>query len=222
MHLLMHSLWGYIWKHTLEKNQTNATNVTMPLLIQVIWKSTVEKNHINATNVSMPLLRHVIWGDIWKYTAEKNQTNANHVTFPVLKPPAQYLSAVSNYKCHEGQLSPMELVRGELVKWELFYFTCHLSIATGPINGGEGGHRRHLWKNLDLFSSNMIPWYWKLILCHCEGAEKMHFSDNFCHYFLASSDDATCIYWCCMHLVNDFFGVKKNLIPKFVSGHIQS
>ena len=194
----------------------------MPLLIQVIWKSTVEKNHINATNVSMPLLRHVIWGDIWKYTAEKNQTNANHVTFPVLKPPAQYLSAVSNYKCHEGQLSPMELVRGELVKWELFYFTCHLSIATGPINGGEGGHRRHLWKNLDLFSSNMIPWYWKLILCHCEGAEKMHFSDNFCHYFLASSDDATCIYWCCMHLVNDFFGVKKNLIPKFVSGHIQS
>ena len=136
MHLLMHSLWGYIWKHTLEKNQTNATNVTMPLLIQVIWKSTVEKNHINATNVSMPLLRHVIWGDIWKYTAEKNQTNANHVTFPVLKPPAQYLSAVSNYKCHEGQLSPMELVRGELVKWELFYFTCHLSIATGPINGG--------------------------------------------------------------------------------------
>ena len=70
----------------------------------------------------------------------------------------------------------------------------------------------------NFFSSNMIPWYWKLILCHCEGAEKMHFSDNFCHYFLASSDDATCIYWCCMHLVNDFFGVKKNLIPKFVSG----
>ena len=67
------------------------------------------------------------------------------------------------------------------------------------------------WCILGLFSLNMIPWYSKRILCHCEGAEKCIFQTLFVISFWqiqASSDDATRIYWCCMHLVEDFFGVK--------------
>ena len=34
---LMHAIWGNIWKSTVEKSQTNATNVTLPALTQVLW-----------------------------------------------------------------------------------------------------------------------------------------------------------------------------------------
>ena len=34
------AIWGYIWKHTVEKSQTNVTDVTMPLLMQAIWGDT--------------------------------------------------------------------------------------------------------------------------------------------------------------------------------------
>ena len=37
MPLLKHAIWGHIWKCTVEKSQTNATNVTMHLLRQEIW-----------------------------------------------------------------------------------------------------------------------------------------------------------------------------------------
>ena len=33
------SIWGHIWKRTVKKSQTNATNVTMLLLGQAIWES---------------------------------------------------------------------------------------------------------------------------------------------------------------------------------------
>ena len=45
----MQPIWGNIWKHTVEKSQTNVANVTMPLLGQLIW------------------------GPIWKYMVEKSQ-----------------------------------------------------------------------------------------------------------------------------------------------------
>ena len=49
MHHLRQAIWGDIWKHTVEKNQTSATNATMHPLKQAIWgdiwKPTVEKNH---------------------------------------------------------------------------------------------------------------------------------------------------------------------------------
>ena len=42
------TLWGNIWKHTLQKNPSNATCVTLHLLMQAslghIWNSTLEKN----------------------------------------------------------------------------------------------------------------------------------------------------------------------------------
>ena len=87
----MQSMWqaisGDIWKHTVEKSQTNVTkwlciltdtqfeyrdkntqwrkakiNVTLPHLRQAIWKHIAEKSQTNATNVIMPLLRQAIWG----------------------------------------------------------------------------------------------------------------------------------------------------------------
>ena len=55
MHPLGHSIWGHIWKCTVENTRINVTGVTMYLL----WKG--------------------IWGDIWKHTAEKSQTNVAFV-----------------------------------------------------------------------------------------------------------------------------------------------
>ena len=82
------TIWGHIWKRTLEKSQTNATNVTIHRLIQAlwgdIWKHTMEKSQINATNVTMHPLMQAIWGSIWKCTVEKSQTNATNVTMPLL------------------------------------------------------------------------------------------------------------------------------------------
>ena len=36
LHPLRQTFWGGIWKHILEKSQTNATSVTLPALIQVL------------------------------------------------------------------------------------------------------------------------------------------------------------------------------------------
>ena len=90
MHPFRQGIWGHIWKRTVEKRQTNATNVTMPQLRQAIWghiwKHTVGKNQTNATNVIMHPLRKAIWGLIWKHTVEKRQTLATSLT---LHPPEQ-------------------------------------------------------------------------------------------------------------------------------------
>ena len=37
MHALIQVHWGHIWKPIVEKSQTNATNVTLPLFGQTIW-----------------------------------------------------------------------------------------------------------------------------------------------------------------------------------------
>ena len=85
----MLTIWGHIWKRTVEKRPTNATNVIMPLLRQAIWgdiwKHTVEKSQTNAPNVTLHPLRQSIWGHIWKHTVEKSQTNATNVTLPLLR-----------------------------------------------------------------------------------------------------------------------------------------
>ena len=56
MPLFKQSIWRNVWKHTVEKSQTNATNETMHPLGQAIW------------------------GDIWKDTVEKIQRNVTNVT----------------------------------------------------------------------------------------------------------------------------------------------
>ena len=80
MHPLGQAIWGDIWKHTVEKNHTNATSVTMHPLGQAIWgdiwRCTVEKSQTNATNVTLHPHRQTIWGHIWKHTVEKSQINA--------------------------------------------------------------------------------------------------------------------------------------------------
>ena len=89
MPLPRQAIWGHIWKHTVEKNQTNATNATMQPLRQAtwrdIWKHTVEKSPTNATSVSMRPFRQAIWRHIWKHTVEKSQTNATSVTMQLLR-----------------------------------------------------------------------------------------------------------------------------------------
>ena len=98
----MHPPWGYIWKHTQEKSQTNATNVTMHPLGQAlwgyIWKHTQEKSQTNATNKTMHSLGQPIWGGIWKHTEKKIWTNDSRVT---LHPPSdkcfnEYLFRIQN------------------------------------------------------------------------------------------------------------------------------
>ena len=46
----------------------------------VIWKSTVGKSQTNATNAITHLFRQEIWGNIWKHTMGKSQTNATNAT----------------------------------------------------------------------------------------------------------------------------------------------
>ena len=64
MHLLLRTVWGLIWKSTVEKSQTDATNVTMHHLRQAIlghiWKHKVEKSQTSATSVIMCLLDNTI------------------------------------------------------------------------------------------------------------------------------------------------------------------
>ena len=78
------AVWGNIWKRTVEKSQTNATNVTMHPLRQAIWehilKHTMVQSRTNATSVTMHPLMQAIWEHIWKHTVEKNQTNVTSVT----------------------------------------------------------------------------------------------------------------------------------------------
>ena len=69
------TIWGHIWKRTLEKSQTNATNVTMHPHTQAIWghiwKHTAVKSQTTATNVTLPHLGQAIWEDIWWHTIER-------------------------------------------------------------------------------------------------------------------------------------------------------
>ena len=62
------AIWGHIWKRTVDKSQTSATNVTMHLLVQAIWEDiwrlTVEKSQTNATSVILGPHWRAIWWDI--------------------------------------------------------------------------------------------------------------------------------------------------------------
>ena len=102
IHPLMQAIWGDILKHTVEKNQSNATNVTLhpPMkgLWRYIWSSTVKKSQTNAINVTLhPLmqvvlsyiwkhtkpLRQAIWWITWRRALEKSHTNATNVNMTI-------------------------------------------------------------------------------------------------------------------------------------------
>ena len=77
-----------------EKNQSNATIVTLHPFMQAVWgliwkyterKTTrKEKSLTFAASVTSHHLMEVLWRLIWKYRVEKNQTNATNVTMPPL------------------------------------------------------------------------------------------------------------------------------------------
>ena len=68
----------------MKKSQTTAINVILHSFGQTIWgdiwKCTVEKSTRNVTNVTLPHLVHTIWVHIWKHTVGKSQTNATSMT----------------------------------------------------------------------------------------------------------------------------------------------
>ena len=80
MLLRMQAIWEVIWKPTVEKSQTNATNVTMHPHIQAlwgdIWKRTLVKSQTDAASVTLPALTQVLWGDIWWSTDQFRKEKA--------------------------------------------------------------------------------------------------------------------------------------------------
>ena len=84
MHHSTRAIWRDIWKRTVEKSQTNATNVTMLPLRQAIWRHiwrhTAEKSQTDVTSVTIHLSMKALWRYIWKCIVEKSQTNATSVT----------------------------------------------------------------------------------------------------------------------------------------------
>ena len=72
----MQVLCGHIWKPTVEKSQTNATNVIlhprMQALWEHIWKLTVEKSQTNATIVTLPLHGQNSWQYTWKSMLQRD------------------------------------------------------------------------------------------------------------------------------------------------------
>ena len=74
MHPFTKAICGNIWKLTLVKNHTNATNATMHLLRQAIWgdiwKLIQGEKITNVINAAMYRLVTAIWRDIWKFTLE--------------------------------------------------------------------------------------------------------------------------------------------------------
>ena len=83
-------LWSKCFEDTSENAEwKNATNVTFNPLGQAIWgfiwKHTVEKSQTNATDVIMHAQTQVLWGHIWKHTLEKSSTSATSVIMPHLR-----------------------------------------------------------------------------------------------------------------------------------------
>ena len=99
------TIWGDIWKLTVEKSQTNAANVTLPFfradnltkhlkahsgekskkcnLRTHLKTHCVEKSN-KCNQCDFAFFDQTILGDIWKHTVEKSLTNVTNVTFPPL------------------------------------------------------------------------------------------------------------------------------------------
>ena len=78
------AIWGDIWKHKVKKSQTNATSqyISSQLCnLRNTFENTLEKNQTNVTNVALHPFLHIIWGCIWRHTVEKSQTKCNHCDF---------------------------------------------------------------------------------------------------------------------------------------------
>ena len=81
-------IWGDIWKHAVEKSQTQVTSAIICPLVHtiwgLIWKHIVEKlNKWNQCEYAYKQMQ-TIWGHIWKHTVDKSYTNVTGVTWPPL------------------------------------------------------------------------------------------------------------------------------------------
>ena len=86
LHLVRQVIWGYIWRHTVEKTQTYATSVTLRPLMYIfwghIWKRSGEKLK-KCDRCDLHHFRRAIWTAIWKHTVEKSQTNITNLTLHI-------------------------------------------------------------------------------------------------------------------------------------------
>ena len=84
-HPLVHVIYGNHLKYTVEKSQTNATNVTMHPLRQAIWEHiwqhTVEKSQTSAVNVNFDSVLQTLWRPLSKYTVEKKTNKCSQCDF---------------------------------------------------------------------------------------------------------------------------------------------
>ena len=101
-YMLMHAIWGCIWKYTVEQILIIEANVTLILFMQAIWKfaykcSAVQKRQTKSMNVYIAIdftlldlfqvdfyyyssattenmlpLKQYIWENVWKYTSKQH------------------------------------------------------------------------------------------------------------------------------------------------------
>ena len=95
----MQVLWGHIWKHTVEKSQTNAASVIMQPLGQAIWRPTW-KNTVDKSEVSPSAVRLYLSWLYFKSFVEAPQlqeySTPAHQTKPV-QPPSKMRPAQEDY-----------------------------------------------------------------------------------------------------------------------------
>ena len=90
MHPLRRTIWGNIWKLTVEKKSNKCIQCdyacSEPSALKDHLKTHSGKSQTNASASSetMHPLVQTIWGNIWKLTAEKNQTNVTNVIMHAL------------------------------------------------------------------------------------------------------------------------------------------
>jgi len=79
--LLRQAIWGHIWKSTDKCNQKYDYAFSLAGSLRTYLKThSGEKSQTNATSVTMPLLVQVFWGHICKRTVGKRKTNATNAT----------------------------------------------------------------------------------------------------------------------------------------------
>ena len=71
-------IWGNIWNHSVEKNQTNAASVTLPALTQVLWwdtqTGTEQEKSDHLTSWANPLMHKNWWNKYQHFTQWQRKT----------------------------------------------------------------------------------------------------------------------------------------------------
>ena len=110
-------------------------------------KRTLEKSQTNETNVTMPFLTQLIWGHIWKYTVEKSQANTTFAFSHAVN--ATNVKSWHQLSWILLKIASVKMVRFPLYenKKEMMYEPCLLwqtalqPACSRPLSWGEAGCR---------------------------------------------------------------------------------